>query len=174
VAQFISAYENKIDKKGRVSVPAAFRKALEADLNNNSATESGIFCFESLNKPCVQGGGQSYFTMLCAMIDQSFDPLVDTRDDFITSLIAGTVHLGLDADGRVTLPGDLIDIGGFEDAVAFVGMGSCFEMWQPQRFADHKAQARDRATQKRNLLPRLNSPTLVPGAGAVPGTGGAP
>ena len=77
VALFVSTYANKVDKKGRVSVPATFRKALEAESFN------GIFCFESLSKPCLQGGGQSYIEMLQAAIDLSQEK------------VAGTVRLKL-------------------------------------------------------------------------------
>ncbi len=148
VALFVSTYANKVDKKGRVSVPATFRKALEAESFN------GIFCFESLSKPCLQGGGQSYIEMLQAAIEQEFDPLTDDQDDFATTLLSGSTPLSIDGDGRVTLTQELIEIGGFSDTVTFVGMGGFFEIWEPKAFAAHRAQARVRAKDKRALLQR--------------------
>lgn len=148
MALFVSTYENKVDKKGRVSVPATFRKVLESESFN------GIFCFESLSKPCLQGGGQSYIEMLQAAIEQEFDPLTDDQDDFATTLLSGSTPLALDGDGRVTLSQDLIETGGFGETVMFVGMGGFFEIWEPSAFAAHREQARVRAKDKRALLLR--------------------
>ncbi|MGD1933912.1 MAG: division/cell wall cluster transcriptional repressor MraZ [Candidatus Phaeomarinobacter sp.] len=148
MALFVSTYENKVDKKGRVSVPAAFRKALEGEAFD------GIFCFESLSKPCIQSGGQSYIEMLQSAIEQVFDPLTDDQDDFATTLLSGSTPLALDGDGRVTLTKDLIKTGGFGETIVFVGMGDSFEIWEPNAFAEHKARARKRAAEKRALLLR--------------------
>ena len=161
VALFVSTYENKVDKKGRVSVPAAFRKALEGEAFD------GIFCFESLSKPCIQGGGQSYIEMLQAAIEQVFDPLTDDQDDFATTLLSGSTPLALDGDGRVTLTRDLIETGGFGEAVVFVGMGDSFEIWEPGALAEHKAQARKRAAEKRALLPRPRAALNTAGQGGA-------
>lgn len=158
VALFVSTYENKVDKKGRVSVPAAFRKALEGE------SFDGIYCFEHLSKPCIQGGGQSYIEMLQSAIEQVFDPLTDDQDDFATTLLSGSTPLALDGDGRVTLTKDLIETGGFGETVVFVGMGDSFEIWEPKSFAEHRAHARRRAAEKRALLLR---PRKAPEGGAA-------
>ncbi len=159
VALFVSTYENKVDKKGRVSVPAAFRKALEGEAFD------GIYCFLSLNKPCIQSGGQSYIEMLQSAIEQEFDPLSDEQDDFATTLLSGSTPLALDGDGRVTLTKNLIDLGGFGDSVLFAGMGGFFEIWEPKAFAAHQAQARTRTAAKRTLLVRPRKPASAAGEG---------
>ena len=49
---FLSTYENKIDKKGRVSVPASFRSYL-SNLGYN-----GVVCFPSFNNHCIEAWPQ--------------------------------------------------------------------------------------------------------------------
>lgn len=148
MALFVSAYINKVDKKGRVSVPAMFRKALEGE------PFDGIFCFPSLHKPCVQGGGHSYIEMFRSAIEQDFDPLTDDQDDFSFALLGGSTPLSFDGDGRVTLTQPLMEAASITEAVAFVGMGNHFELWEPQAFETRMAEARQRAAEKRALLSR--------------------
>jgi MraZ protein len=49
---FLSTYENRIDKKGRVSVPASFRSYL-SNLGYN-----GVVCFPSFNNQSIEAWTQ--------------------------------------------------------------------------------------------------------------------
>ena len=49
---FLSTYENKLDKKGRVSVPASFRSYL-SNLGYN-----GVVCFPSFNNQALEAWPQ--------------------------------------------------------------------------------------------------------------------
>src|SRR5262245_30583527 len=51
--RFVSTFINKIDAKGRVSVPAPFRAVLERD-----GYAGGIYCYPSLDAPALDAGGQ--------------------------------------------------------------------------------------------------------------------
>ena len=59
---FLSNYENKIDKKGRVSVPATFRSFL------NSMGYNGFITYPSFNhealEACAQDRLKNYLTQL--------------------------------------------------------------------------------------------------------------
>ena len=59
---FLSNYENKIDKKGRVSVPATFRSHL------NSMGYNGFITYPSFNHPALKlvlkTGLKNYLTQL--------------------------------------------------------------------------------------------------------------
>ena len=54
MALFLSKFINKIDKKGRVSVPAQFRGALNND-NLNHENFAGIIIYESFINDCIEG-----------------------------------------------------------------------------------------------------------------------
>ena len=49
--------------------------------------------------------------------------------------------LKIDAEGRVVLPDELKTHAGITDAVAFVGLGHKFQIWEPERFRAHLAEA---------------------------------
>jgi MraZ protein len=60
----------------------------------------------------------------------------------------------IDTEGRVTLPDELRSHAGITDAVAFVGLGHKFQIWEPQRFRAHLAKA---TATVRTLTKRLGS-----------------
>ena len=45
---FISTFENKLDKKGRVSVPASYR------ININNEGDNDIVCYPSFTLPAIE------------------------------------------------------------------------------------------------------------------------
>src|SRR5215813_909562 len=138
--RFVSTFTNKIDAKGRVSIPAPFRAVLERD-----GYAGGIYCYPSLDAPALDAGGQS----LAQKIDGLLDGLPDYSDerDELSVALYGDVHiLSLDGDGRIVLPEALRAHAGVTTHVTFVGLGQKFQMWEPQRFEERRALARPTLT----------------------------
>ena len=120
--RFVSTFTNKIDAKGRVSVPASFRAVLERDGYTQGST-GGIYCYPSLDAPALDAGGQS----LARKIDGLLDGLPDYSDerDELSVALYGDVHiLAIDQDGRIVLPEGLRAHAGLSTHVTFVGLGS--------------------------------------------------
>ena len=80
MALFLSTFVNKIDKKGRVSVPSAFRAAL------TSQGFPGVVLFPSFSLPAIEGWGMDRMEALSAGIDEDFDPLGNDLDEFANGL----------------------------------------------------------------------------------------
>jgi len=97
MALFLSTFAKKIDKKGRVSVPAQFRAALTEE------SFGGIVVYSSFVNPCVEASGMARIEKLSSGID-SLDPFSDERDAFATAVLGGSFQLQFDSEGRVTLP----------------------------------------------------------------------
>jgi MraZ protein len=145
--RFVSTFINKIDAKGRVSVPAPFRAVLERD----GYAGDGIYCYPSLDAPALDAGGQR----LAQNIDRLLDGLPDYSDerDELSVALYGDVHtLAIDQDGRIVLPETLRAHAGLETHVAFVGLGQKFQMWQPARFEARRAAARQKVRDHRRLF----------------------
>jgi MraZ protein len=145
MAIFISTYRNKIDKKGRVSVPAAFRTVLA---NQNF---SGIIAYPSFIHSCIESSGIDRIERLSASID-NLDPYSDERDAFALSILGGAEQLGFDQDGRVMLPEKLVDFAKLSEEAIFVGKGQTFEIWNPKEFEIYAEKARILAKEKRGVL----------------------
>ena len=142
---FLSTFVNRIDAKGRVSVPAKFREVLEGQGSRS------IFVRASTSGPAIVAGGAEWMAGLYAMVDEH-DPSSEMHDDFAYTLLGDTVEVSLDTEGRVGLPDDLMRHAGLDESAAFVGKGSYFEVWEPRALDVRKVQARRATAERRGQL----------------------
>lgn len=147
MALFLSTVINKVDKKGRVSVPAPFRAAL------SDQSFQGIVLIRANAQACLEGFGMGFMEDIGNRLDH-FDLFSAEQDDLATAIFGEAVQLPFDGDGRVLLPTDLIDYAGLSDNAAFVGMGKKFQMWNPTAFEKRRAAARDGIKAKGLTLPK--------------------
>ena len=142
---FLSTYENRIDKKGRVSVPASFRSYL-SNLGYN-----GVICYPSFNNPSIEGCSQNRIEKLSDSID-TLSPFEEKRDIFATSVLSESVSLQFDSEGRISLSKNLLDHAKIKNTMLFVGQGKTFQIWEPKLFEKFKTQARKKANLNRASL----------------------
>ncbi len=145
MALFLSTFTNKIDKKGRVSIPAPFRAAL------GGQEFHGIIAYGSFVNPCIEACGYDRIAKLSASIE-SLDPFSEERDAFATTILGGSSQINFDGEGRVLLPETLIEDAGLSDHALFVGKGETFEIWEPKAFESYAATARKLAREQRLKL----------------------
>ena len=146
---FLSKFKNKIDVKGRVSIPASFRNILLKDISQK------MFCYPSLDAQAIDAGGQSLSNEIYALMD-NLDPYSDERDYLSTALFGLSEELKIDNDGRVILSDALIDHAQIKDEVTFVGLGEKFQIWEPLRFESYLQQAQKKVKEQRLLLSKKN------------------
>ncbi len=138
MALFLSTYTNRVDKKGRVSVPAPFRQAV-------APTQfQGLILLPSSKQPCIDGLDMDRMQALSESLDQ-MDFLSDDRDALAHALFADSHMIAFDGDGRISLPRDLMEAAGITDEAAFVGIGRTFQIWDPATLATYKKDYRQRA-----------------------------
>ena len=142
---FLSTYENKIDKKGRVSVPASFRS------NLSSLGYNGVICYPSFNNQSIEACSQDRIEKLSASID-SLSPFEEKRDYFATSILSESVNLQFDTEGRVSFTDKLLNHAKIKNNILFVGLGKAFQIWDPKIFEKFKIVARKKAYQNRSNL----------------------
>ena len=142
---FLSTYENKLDKKWRVSVPASFRSYL-----SNMGYNGAIF-YPSFNNPAIEGCSQNRIERLYDSID-SLNPFEEKRDIFATSVLSESVNLQFDSEGRVSIPNKLLKHAKIKQTMLFVGQGKTFQIWEPNFFERFKNQARRKANLARSSL----------------------
>jgi MraZ protein len=150
VALFLSTYLNKVDRKGRVSVPATFRSALE------NQRYHGIVVFPSFQYPALEGAGGDYMEELGERLE-TLQPFSSEYND-LSMLFAESRQLPFDGEGRVILTDDLKEHARIDTEAMFVGRGAMFQIWEPSRFAEHRAAARQRLSQGAVMPPRIASP----------------
>ena len=142
---FLSSYEYKIDKKGRVSVPASFRSHL------SSMGYNGFISYPSFNHPALEACSQERIEKLSNTID-SLNPFEEKRDFFATSILSESENLQFDTEGRISLSEKLLNHAKIKTNVLFVGLGRTFQIWEPKYFEKFKIVARKKAFQNRSNL----------------------
>jgi len=142
---FLSTYEKKINKKGRVSVPASFRSYL------SSLGYNGVVCYPSFNNQSIESCSQDRIEKLSNTID-SLNPFEEKRDFFATSILSESISLQFDSEGRISLSSKLLKHAKIKNNMLFVGQGKTFQIWEPSIFEKFKAQARKKSNLYRASL----------------------
>jgi MraZ protein len=137
MGQFVSHYVLRLDAKGRISVPAAFRTVLARD------GFEGVYCHPALDRPALDAGGNALLAEIRALIT-GYPPYSEQREQFALSLYGTSETLKIDSEGRVVLTETLKAHAGITDAATFVGLGHKFRIWEPSRFRAELAEATEK------------------------------
>ena len=135
--RFLSSAVNRIDAKGRVSVPAHFR----AVVLKRGYQE--LYALKALDRPALDVGGLDLLDRYEQRIAME-DPFLQTADDMSYFVHGDSDFLKLDQDGRITVTDFIRDHTGITTEVAFVGRGTFFQMWEPAQLDAYGAQVRER------------------------------
>tara|TARA_B100001996_G_scaffold261375_1_gene203604 strand:- start:84 stop:542 length:459 start_codon:yes stop_codon:yes gene_type:complete len=142
---FLSTFENNLDKKGRVSVPASFRSYL-SNLGYN-----GVVCYPSFNNSSIEAWPQDRLEKISNAID-SLNPFEEKRDFFATSILSESINLQFDSEGRISLTSKLLKHAKIKKSMLFVGQGKTFQIWEPTIFEKFRVNARKKSNLNRANL----------------------
>ena len=142
---FLSTYDNKLDKKGRVSVPASFRSYL-SNLGYN-----GVVCYPSFNNQCIEAWPQDRIEKISNAID-ALNPFEEKKDFFATSILSESINLQFDSEGRISFTEKLLKHAKIKNNMLFVGQGKTFQIWDPILFEKFKTQSKKKSNLYRNSL----------------------
>ncbi len=166
--RFVSTFTNKVDAKGRVSIPAPFRAVLDRDRygggDGAAGSPVGVYCYPSLDAPALDAGGERLAKRIDGLLSGLPD-YSDERDELSVALYGDVQVLSIDQDGRIVLPEKLRTHAGIFGEVAFVGLGAKFQMWEPKRFEERRARAREKVDAHRKLLGAGPRPPVGAGDG---------
>jgi MraZ protein len=137
---------NRIDKKGRVSVPKAFRDVFEAQ------GFRGLYAFPSFKFPAIELCGRAFMERIGASLD-AFAMFSDDQDDLATVIMNNAEELPFDPEGRIVLPKAFLDHAGLVSDVLFVGGGARGQIWEPRAFVEQNRRALERARARGAVLP---------------------
>ena len=139
---FIGTHQNKLDAKGRVSVPAPFRSVLKKMSGaGEGALVAPLVLRPSHQHPCIEGWTEKGFEALSAPLDQ-FDQFSAEHDNFAMALFGDACAMETDREGRIQLPAELVAYAGLTDSVVFIGASKTFQIWEPEAGARRLAEAK--------------------------------
>ena len=142
---FLSIFENRLDKKGRVSVPASYRAHL------SSLGYNGIICFPSFNNQSIEAWSQDRIEKISNSID-TLNPFDEKKDYFATSILSESINLQFDSEGRILLGQKLLKHAKIKNSMLFVGQGKTFQIWEPINFEKFRVTARKKSNINRANL----------------------
>jgi MraZ protein len=140
--RFLSSAVNRIDAKGRVSVPAHFRSVVQ------QRGYSELYAIRQLDVPALDVGGLDLLDRYEERIALE-DPFLQAADDMSFFVHGDGTFLKYDQDGRITVTDFIREHTGISTEAAFVGRGNFFQIWEPGRLAAHGAEVRARLSRLR-------------------------
>jgi len=141
---YLSTFENRIDKKGRVSVPAPYRAVLDRK-------REPLYIFKHLKLPCLEGCGSERIEQIVDAIDES--EVYSDETNTLHTMLSSAQEMKLDAEGRIMLPDELRKYAGIEESAVYAGVGRSFLIWSPEEHRKREQEARDNI--KTNGVPKL-------------------
>ena len=135
---FLSTYENKLDKKGRVSVPASFRSYL-SNLGYN-----GIICYPSFNNNCIEAWPQDRIEKFSNAIE-SLNPFEEKKIILQLQYFQRSNNLQFDSEGRIIITTKLLKHAKIKNSMLFVGQGKTFQIWEPTNYEKFKVTAKKKS-----------------------------
>ena len=144
--RFLSSAVNRIDAKGRVSVPAHFRTVVQ------QRGYSELYAIRQLDVPALDVGGLDLLDRYEERMKLE-DPFLQAADDMSFFVHGDGAFLKLDQDGRITVTDFIREHTGISSEVAFVGRGNFFQMWEPGKLGAYGAEVRARLSRLRRGEP---------------------
>lgn len=135
---FLGSHNNKVDRKGRVSVPAPFRKHLAAEPTNGIVvipSQSPITDPSNADAPGIcylEAMGYSQLQALQEGVAATYGMFSAEYEEFTQLTFGQASELAFDTEGRIVLPAALLDFTGITDAAVFWGLGSKFWILTPE------------------------------------------
>lgn len=148
---FLDTIINKVDAKGRVSLPSDYRSIVK-----ELSTE--IVCYRSLTSPCIEGCTEDLLEKLATDIENSTDFFSETQDDLTNLIFGDAKRFTFDSTGRITLTEKLLNHAGITDTAVFVGKGRKFQIWSEENWKKEEQNLRNKI--------KLNRPSIKNGESA--------
>jgi len=147
--RFLGQFRNRIDGKGRLSVPGSFRRKL--DPNDN-----GTFVLQKGMDSTIEVHPLSEYSDTWDRQHKNL-PRYQKRSRLVRLMRYGFAgEVNLDSQGRILVPRPMLEDAGIKDEAVVVGFGEYFEVWEPKRFEERAAEAGESYDDNLAYLERRN------------------
>jgi len=145
MSSFKGSYDYSVDSKGRINIPARLRKYVSPEANDTFVVTRGY-------ERCLFAYPLDEWNKL----EQSIRDLSPTNPKhrfFMRTLLELATESQLDGQARITIPKELLQFAGIENAVLILGVLERIELWNPTIYAEYqKAQAESYENVAQNVL----------------------
>ena len=132
----IGTYECKIDIKGRLLIPSAFKKQLASVIPKGFVLKRAVF------QNCLELYPLEQWEELIKKVN-SLNRFKKKNNDFIRRFTAGVKFIELDSNGRLLIPRDLIEFSNINREVTLSTSVNIIEIWDKSSYEKAIADSRD-------------------------------
>ena len=132
---------HKVDSKGRVSIPAAFRRVLEEGDPDwvSGAQPNLVLMYGRRDGIFLEGFSVKGIEKVDDMVDE-MAPFSAEREALERMINTQSTQVQVDDSGRIVLSPKLREMIGVTGEATFAGMGDKFQIWQPDAYAEDMAR----------------------------------
>ena len=131
----IGTYECKIDVKGRLLIPSAFKKQLAPVIAKGFVLKRAVF------QNCLELYPLEQWEELIKKVN-SLNRFKKKNNDFIRRFTAGVKFIELDSNGRLLIPRDLIEFSNINREVTLSTSVNIIEIWDKSSYEKAIADSR--------------------------------
>ena len=148
MSTFIGNIEGRLDEKGRIFVPAVYRRILSEEESKR------IVMRRDTDNECLMFYPESVWNEKVEQLRQTLDEW-DPEDQLILmQFMADAEYLEMDGQGRILLQKKNLETIGAQQDVLFVGMLNRFALWAPEKFAEKRLSQSELAARLRAKMKR--------------------
>lgn len=125
--RFLGNIEAKTDAKGRVFLPAVFRKQLQA------ASEERLVLRKDVHQQCLVLYPESVWFATQEELRQRLNKWNARHQMIFRQFVSDAEVVVPDGNGRILLPKRYLQMAGIADEVRFIGMDDAIEIWAKER-----------------------------------------
>mgnify|MGYP001575555506 CR=1 FL=1 len=123
----IGTYECKVDAKGRLMLPVAFKKQLA------SVVEKGFVLKRAVFQPCLELYPMQEWESMMQNVNK-LNRFKKKNNDFIRRFTAGVKSIELDVSGRLLIPKDLVSFAGISKEIVVTSAVNIIEIWDKDQY----------------------------------------
>jgi MraZ protein len=144
--RFLGHTEAKTDVKGRVFLPAVFRKVLQASGQENLIMRKDIF------QDCLVLYPESVWNEQMDTLRQKLNRYNGEHQRIFRQFVSEVEMLTLDGNGRFLIPKRYMQAAGIQQTVKFIGMGDTIEIWSAEKIEATKMNGEEFGQALENMM----------------------
>ena len=130
--EFTGTYNATIDDKGRVVLPAAFKKEMGEMAGEPIVVQRNLF------KRCLDIFPERFWKDRVDSFKSTLDPFDEEDDEFLQFFYETFTKVGMAANGRLNIPAEYLSYGSLRKNVRLIGMGGSIRMWDVEAYEENK------------------------------------
>lgn len=123
MAGFIGDYTCKVDAKGRIVLPSAFKKQMSSAARDSFVVKKDIF------ERCLVLYPMDEWQRQNEIIRERVNPYNKEHSKFMRGFYKGTAEVVLDANNRLLIPKRLLEVAGIDGEAVMAGQDGKIEIW---------------------------------------------